>query len=820
MLQAEWQFSRAGQNDWHDAAVPGTVHTDLLACKKIPDPFSGTNETAVQWVENQDWEYRGTFQVTPALLANQHVDVRFEGLDTYANVYLNDSLVLKADNMFRSWTIEARPFLKAGKNQFRIVFESAVKKGKALAATLSYTLPGDEKVFTRKAQYQYGWDFAPRLVTCGIWKPIYIQGWNDAKIEDACVVQKQIDTAIVNFDVQVHIYCTTPGNYQLNIFNNETKALIHQAQHALKTGENVISIPHSIRHPALWNCNEQGSAKIYAFELSLLHNNKQIDKQDVKSGFRKIELVQDTDSAGRTFYFKINGKAVFMKGANYIPPDVFLPRVSPGDYEQIVESAANAHMNMLRVWGGGVYADEAFLDACDKKGILVWHDFMFACAMYPGDTAFVNNVKQEVKEQVIRLRKHPCMALWCGNNEVSEGWYNWGWQKQYAYSKSDSARIMKDYTQLFQNLIPETIQSCAPEMPYWPSSPEIGWGHKESLKQGDSHYWGVWWGHEPFETYGKKVGRFMTEYGFQSAPGMETLKWCCGDSMVYRTSPCIQAHQKHPAGFETINEYLERDLFVPTKFTDYLYATQWLQAWGIGNAIKTHRRSAPYCMGTLFWQLNDCWPVTSWSASDYYKRPKYMYYAAKRAFEPVLLSGFVKNNHYCLSFSNDKDESYTGALTYSLKTMDGKVIWSYTDMCVMLAHETHTLSLFRADSLTGHDPSEVYVSVEFTSGKFQASCIDFLVPPKNLKLKEPHVVIKPVQGGFSVSVSNLALGIELPQACNPYFCKPLEDNFFDLQPGQTRLVHVDSKYVPGPGEIKTRSLYDIFQNEKMHRQQK
>jgi beta-mannosidase len=527
-LNASWQFKKSGSNPYYPAIVPGTIHTDLLNNKLIKDPFYSDNEKSLQWIENESWEYAGKFNCDNITLKNKHLELNFEGLDTYAKVFLNGQPILECNNMFRSWSVDVKPYLKGGENTLQIIFESAVKKGKADAAKLPYILPGDEKVFTRKAQYQYGWDWGPRFVTCGIYNPIKLHCWNDVSVISVNPIIKNINDSIADlaFIVETKSDTAISGRLNINTYRGEINnaKLQYNTNYPLKLekGINLDTFHYSIRNPKLWNSNGLGEANLYGYDVNLRYNGLAINHYGT-IGLRTLELIQEKDSVGQSFYFKLNGKPVFMKGANYIPQDNFVSRTTKLDYKKIIQMAKEANMNMLRVWGGGVYPNDEFYKECDRNGILVWQDFMFACAMYPGDSAYVENVKQEITEQIKRLRSHPSLALWCGNNEVDEGWQNWGWQKQYKYSKKDSAKIWNDYDNLFHNVIPQIVKEQNPSVYYWPSSPSIGWGHKESLQQGDSHYWGVWWGNEPFETYTKKVGRFMSEYGFQAMPDIQYI---------------------------------------------------------------------------------------------------------------------------------------------------------------------------------------------------------------------------------------------------------------------------------------------------------
>ncbi|WP_409516688.1 MULTISPECIES: glycoside hydrolase family 2 protein [unclassified Empedobacter] len=485
-------------------------------------------------------------------------------------------------------------------------------------------MPEGERVFTRKAQYQYGWDWGPRLVTVAIYKPIELISWNNLKLNDLSyeIVKLDKNQAKVKFKFIIQSEQNTAVEINFN------QKIITQK---LTKGINHFSIDETIHNPKLWWPNGMGEQYLYDYQFKIKQGNEQIFKY-LKFGLRTIELVQEKDEVGSRFYFKVNRVPTYMKGANYIPQDNFVSRVSKNDYEKLINSSVEANMNMIRIWGGGIYEDDYFYELCDEKGLLVWQDFMYACAFYPGDQDFLHNVKQETIDQVNRLKNHTSIALWCGNNEIDEAWKNWGYQKQMGWSKQDSLSIWKDYQTTFHHIIPNVLDSILPksENRYWPSSPSIGWGRKESLTQGDSHYWGVWWGMEPFETYEKKVPRFASEYGFQGMPTLKTVKSMFSEKdTLSKNSAIILAHQKHPKGWETINEYMQRDYVVPTDFVQYNYVSQLLQARGIQLAIEAHRRAKPYNMGSLYWQLNDVWPVTSWSSLDKLGNWKALHYQVK-----------------------------------------------------------------------------------------------------------------------------------------------------------------------------------------------
>ncbi len=792
-----WTFNKQYETKKLKATIPGTVHTDLLQNKLIPDPFFGANEKQLQWIENENWEYESTFSLSEKEISNENIDLEFDGLDTYAAVYINGKVALEANNMFRKWTISAKNHLKKGKNHLKIVFLSAVQNGKEEAAKLTYILPEKERVFVRKAQYQFGWDWGPRFVTAGIWKNVQLKFWNSATIENIKFSQVELNDkkAILEFTTEIRL--SEVKTIQLQI--NEKSETFH-----LKKGTNKVKMHYEISNPKLWWCNGLGVPHQYEFHFLLEQNREILDKKELKIGLRTIELVQNKDEFGTSFYFKLNGKPVFMKGANYIPPDSFISKKSGSSYHETIQNARKANMNMLRVWGGGVYADDEFYNACDANGILVWQDFMFACAMYPGDEKFIKNIKQEVIDNVNRLQNHPSIAIWCGNNENDEGWHNWGWQKQFNYSKADSTQIWKDYKKVFHEMIPQTLDSLLSKEKslYWPSSPSIGWGRKESLTQGDSHYWGVWWGKEPFEMYKKKVGRFMSEYGFQGMPNLETLQKVIAKEDLNFTSEAFKNHQKHPTGFETINEYMTRDFRVPTSMRKYNYVSQLLQAHGMKIAIEAHRLAKPYCMGSLYWQLNDCWPVTSWSTLDYYGNWKAAHYQVKESFAPILLAVTENADGYLIIGSNDNLEVKEGIVTAKLLDFSGKELWTASKECVLDVERNTTCMQISNVDLPKFEKGKTVLVLAFTSNHKKTVAYHYFVKPKELQLEKPTIELKIVgETLIELKTNTLAKNVYL-EANSAFF----EENYFDLVPGIPKIIKTQKP----TQETKVLSLFDAM----------
>lgn len=668
LLHENWSISEAGKNDWKIATVPGVVHTDLLKLGLIKDPWFGTNEKELQWIEDKNWIYRCSITLSEAELQNRHIELLFEGLDTYAEVSLNGKLILSADNMFRSWRLDVKSLLISGINKLEIVFKNPGEVNKPKLSELGYELPaGCETVpikvspFTRKAAYHFGWDWGPRFVTSGIWKPVKLEFWNEARIEDLHIIQKSLTEEKAVLEIQTKIRTDSKEKIRLHVNGNPMDIQLFGR-------DTVVIVRDSIMNPELWWPNGWGKQKRYPIIVKLEHREQFIDIKVKEIGLRTIELVQAEEKNGRSFYFKVNGIPIFIKGANYIPQSHFLPSVTESQYRSLIEDAQKVNMNMLRVWGGGIYENDIFYDLCDEKGILVWQDFMFAGSMYPGDSAFVNNVKTEVREQIARLRHHPCIALWNGNNEMEVAWFNWGWQKSLGYSSADSAKIRQDYEQLFHKMIPDQIQELDPGRYYTPTSPLSNWGKMENFNYGSMHYWGVWHGKDNFEDYRKYVGRFMSEYGFQSLPEMSTIRKFTEESQLSLDSEVMKWHQKSYVGNGMISKHAEKYFGKASNFEDFVNKSQQTQALAMQMAIDAHRLRKGHCWGTLFWQYNDCWPGPSWSSRDVYGNWKQLHNELKVLYAPLSLIPEVKDKKTTIWISNDLRE----AVEVELEILDGR----------------------------------------------------------------------------------------------------------------------------------------------------
>ena len=797
----KWQFKNAKHQKWFIATVPGTVHLDLMNDKIIPDPFKDDNEKKVQWIENEDWDYQTTFKASSKELENQNIELVFDGLDTFSDIYLNEKLIQSTDNMFRKWIIPVKKNLKIGDNLLQIKFKSAVNVGKDLAQKVRFTTPESPRSFVRKAQYQFGWDWGPRLVTTGIWKDVKLKFWNKAKFENIKIEQKNISKEVANLVFYTEVFVEKEGKYNVSV-NNSFKDF------NLKKGKNLIEIPFDIKYPKLWQPNGFGSAYSYQFAVSIFQNDKIIDQKLVETGLRTVELIQEKDEKGKSFYFKVNGNTLYAKGVNWIPGDSFSPRMSKEKYHKLIKDCKEANMNMIRVWGGGIYEDDEFYKACDEYGILVWQDFMFAGSFYPSDENFQKNVEIEVKDQIERLQNHPSLALWCGNNEIDEAIVNWGYQKQFKYSKEDSLQVWKDYKTIFHEVIPNAIKkyATADKQIYWESSPSIGWGHKESLTEGDSHYWGVWWGEEPFEIYNEKVPRFASEYGFQGMPTLETTKsMFSGKADLSLENPTIKAHEKHSRGWEIIQKYMERDYKVPTDFIKYNYVSQLLQARGMQIAIEAHRRAKPYNMGTLYWQLNDCWPVVSWSSIDYLGNWKALHYQIKRSFENQVI--LAEEKEVVLNFYgiNDGLENFEDVqLEFEVNNFKGEnFLTAVSNQKQKLGQMVKFSSSSIAELIGDSDKNELYLNLILRGKdeKIIAESNYFFAKPKDLKLTKPNIQIKKISS-TEIEVSTDVLAKDVYLLGDTHF----SDNFFDLLPKTSRKIKL-SKAIKN---IEVMSLWDTM----------
>jgi beta-mannosidase len=827
-IKNDWLFKQVRGVNWHNAKVPGVVHTDLMANKIIEDPFLGLNERACQWVDKEDWEYKTTFDVTDETFNKNNIQLIFKGLDTYADVYLNDTKLLVAKNMFREWTIDCKSLLKKQGNILRIYFHSPIKIDLPKYNALPYHYPAsndqsengglfDKQIspFARKAPYHYGWDWGPRLVTSGIWRPIYIEGWNDARISDVQIFQSDITKKSAKIKAVVEVSSEINGECNVALINADNNKNYNSIKANLTKGINKVSVEFTIQNPELWWTNGLGSQYLYPFKAVLSTGGNVSDSKTVKTGIRSLKLVLENPNGEKTFHFELNGVPVFMKGANYIPSDNFLPRVSNEKYEKVILDARNLNMNMLRIWGGGIYENDIFYELCDKYGILLWHDFMFACSMYPADSAMIENIKTEAIQNVKRIRNHACLALWCGNNEMEVAWNNWGWKSNIEkQSKVYADKVWSEYQLIFNKVLPEVVKEYDPERAYRESSPITISG------SGDMHYWDVWHAQEPFTTYAKVIPQFMSEYGFQSFPDFSSVKKYVtnpSDWDIY--SETMLLHQRHPRGNQLIKAYMEKDYRMPKDFQSFLYLSHILQADAIKVGEEAHRRNMQKCMGSLYWQLNDCWPVASWSSTDYFGHWKALNYYTKRAYSQTIVSLIEENNKLNAYIVSDKLESRKAELQVKIIDLNGNTIFDKS-IAIKTPANSSTISFSESVEtlLKGKKRNEVVVYTQLSQNKeIFAENTYYLAKIKDINFEKPEFskTIKAIEGGFELALATnkAAKGVFLSSDDDDAF---FTDNYFDLLPGSIKTIEIKSKLNQADFErsLKIMSIVDSYQETK------
>jgi beta-mannosidase len=808
-ISSNWTFSQADKEEWLLATVPGCVHTDLLANGKIEDPFYRLNEHELQWIDKVNWEYKTSFNIDSDAIKRDRIALDFKGLDTYADVFVNGTQVLSADNMFREWMVEVKPHVKEGTNELRILFHSPIVEGLKKYDANGYVIPVSDNdqalngeveggkavsVYTRKAGYHFGWDWGPRLVSSGLWRPVYLAVWDDARIENLQLKQNSVSEKEAKLTAVFEIEGNSENQATVTIENDGTE-LAH-VDIKLTKGISTYAVDFKIDNPKLWWTNGLGEANLYNIKGKLMIGKRITEKYE-RIGIRTLELVRDKDQKGTSFYFKLNGVPVFMKGANYIPNDIFETRVTDEMYKKVINTSKISNFNMIRVWGGGIYENDRLYDLCDENGILVWQDFMFACAMYPGDAAFQENVKQEAIDNIKRLRNHPSIALWCGNNEILSAWTRWGWkQKEEAKSQEDADKIWKAYTDIFHHILPDAVSMYDPGRSYWDSSPCAGMGKTADLANGDDHYWGVWWGKDPFKMYATHIARFMSEYGFQSFPEMKTVKQYATPEDYDIYSDVMKSHQRSSIGNGTIEYYMLQDYKKPKDFESFLYVNHVLQAEGIKFALEGHRRAAPYCMGSLFWQINDCWPVASWSSTDYYQRWKALQYFAKKGFEPVLVSPYKDKDSIKVDIINDKLIEIKAQLVVKVVDFEGKEIWEKTMEIIVPANSSNTFFRSKAtEFLKENQANSQLLLVELIEkNEVISTNMLYFKPIKDILLPKPEVKyeINNIQDGYEITLitDKLAKNLYMTIGNEEGF---FSDNYFDLIPGQTVKVKLETK---------------------------
>ena len=769
---------------WMKATVPGTVHTDLLANERIPDPFYRMNENQVQWIDSQQWIYRREFEIDEEFLAQQCIELVTEGLDTYSQIRINNKLTGTTANMFVEHRFDVKKFLHAGRNSIEILFDSPVMHSKALEkkhGTLHVALES-HRVYARKAQYSFGWDWGPRLTTSGIWRGISLESHAHAKLSVPFikVVSVSRKEAVIEVSVEVSKFEQEPIDL-MTVIHSDSATL--EDRRRVRTGR--VRFRMKIEQPQLWWPNGYGDQRMYQARFSLVSKSGEIERTDVQFAIRTVRLIEKTDRAGKSFIIEINGEKIFCKGADWIPCDSFIPRISDATYERVLSMAKDAHMNMVRVWGGGIYEEEIFYELCDRLGLMVWHDFMFACGEYPENAWFLKQVKDEAAKVLKRLRNHPSIVLWCGNNEC-----------EWIFCKNNPGKSPDDMkgAKIFRDLLPSVCRELDGTRPYWRSSP-FGEGFPNSETNGNHHQWSMWGEWKDYKEYENDHARFVTEFGFQAPAHIRTIEPVTVPADRHPLSSVMEHHNKLPEGTERLYRFQAGHVTVGRDLEDFIYKGQIVQAEALKTAIEHWRRRKFNTAGAMFWQLNDCWPVTSWSVIDSALRPKAAYYYAKKFFAPTLVSFKLTQDRLEVWGTHDRLTPFTGELEVALRSFDGSVFWSTKKPVRVGRNASAIMMKIGLSECAEADPAQSYLFAQLKEGTAIVSENRYFFVESKHMLLQPSALSTELRQSdeniydLTITSSSLAryarVEVEGEDA-------ELDDNYFDLDPTTPKHVRIVS----------------------------
>ncbi|MFW5863990.1 MAG: beta-mannosidase [bacterium] len=826
-LNGEWQLYRPDFGRAHaiPAEVPGENFTALLKHKWISDPFVGRNELRLQTLEEIPWTYSRDFVVEEDLLKRGDVRLVFEGIDTIAEVRLNGKTLGRTTNMFRRWEFPVRDVLQAGVNELEVRFTPPAIYGRELAdkgylPTETYFDMTGAMTQMRKAAYQFGWDWAPRLVGCGIWRPVYLVAYDGPRIRYAMPRQYHQENGTsrqVRLKMDVEMDAPSAGQCQLLMrVSDPSQSRIWSGRQSIEypAGISRQSVECTVENPELWWPRGHGEAKLYELELTVESGEAILSSEKQKIGFRTIELENEIDEIGVSFVIKVNDRPIFCKGANWIPSDSFPTRVTDEQYRRLLTDAAECNMNMIRVWGGGIYENDIFYDLCDELGILVWQDFMFACAIYPAYDYLLEDIRAEARHNVKRLMHHPSIALWCGNNECGDMPF---------YSFPERVDYQNAYRKIFEEELPAICDELDPQRPYWSASPNslISEWEADHL-DGDSHVWSVWHNQKPFEDYWLYDARFVSEFGFQSFPDYDTIRHYVADGIMNLTAPEVAHHQKNGGGNERILIQMLDRFLMPSSFQNFVTLSQLQQALAMQMGVEHWRRIMPTCMGTLYWQLNDCWPVTSWSSIDYFGNWKALQYFARRFYEPFHVSAVGGDGVTSVGIyvTNDIPLNEAATLDWTLQTYSGKVIARGQEAWTVQGQESRLVKTIEGSDYlapwflksreTPYAPENSYLALEARCGEHVSRNVWHFDKFKNLKLPHPNIAIKQrAKNGkivFTLTTDVFAKWVWIEAETDDGQGR-FSDQYFDMNPGETREIIYDKN---STGKIAVYSLVDLY----------
>jgi beta-mannosidase len=773
---------------WRDASVPGTVHTDLMACGLIPDPFYRKQENDVQWVDGVAWEYRKEFTVPRAFLEERAIDLVAGGLDTYATIRCNGRIVGSTADMFVEHRFPLKRFLREGRNVLGVLFDSPVIRAKRLEkenGRLGVALE-PHRVYARKAQYSFSWDWGPKLTTSGIWRAISLEAYSGGRLVDpsARIVSVTGEWAVVRFSASVRPPGRRPLSLRLSLGGPDRAA---EYTHEVRKGEVELTV--RVPDPHLWWPSGHGEQPLYTAVFTLVAGEEVLDERQVRFGIRSVRLLEPRDAEGKSFIVEVNGRKIFCKGADWIPADSFIPRIAPSTYDRLLRMAKDAHMNMLRVWGGGFYEQDIFYDLCDRLGLMVWQDFMFACGEYPEHPWFLRQVRDEAEKAVARLRNHPSIVLWCGNNEC-----------EWLFCTGNPGKTADDMVgaKIFRDLLPSVVGKLDGTRPYWRSSP-FGEGFPNAESNGNHHQWQVWSFWKDYPEYEKDNARFVTEFGFQGPANLSTLREVTLPRDRDPQSEVLEHHNKQVEGTERLIRFIAAHHRVPETLEDFVMKGQLVQGEALKCAAEHWRRRKYGTAGVLFWQLNDCWPVTSWSVIDSRLRPKAAYYFARRFFSPVLVSIRRTDAGLEVWVTSDLPLPVPGTLEVSLVSFAGKTVLKKKDLLRMKPDASVRVRTVEWGDLRAYDLRQYYLLVRFAGENgLLSENRHYFVEPKHIDLPDPGLSWSVARtGGMSFALTlrakKLARDVSLEvEGADVEF----DDNVFDIDGGSTRTVHCRSEISP------------------------
>jgi beta-mannosidase len=762
------EYLKYGQ--WLNASVPGTIHTDLLASNLIPEPFYSDNENKLQWIGEFDWSYKTTFNLPKNFEPGKQINLVFEGLDTVADLFLNDEKIGTVNNMFLKHTYEVAHLLRKKNNKLEVNFVSAenyAKKQEKLNGKLPVALRS-ERVHIRKAQYSFGWDWGPTFITMGIWRSVYLQQPDVYSIEDLTFDTLSISESKALVRLKAGINKPFSSGIKIIVSLSGTKSKYETAENAT-VGSNEFQTEFEINNPVLWYPNGLGSPHLYNLEIQIIKDKVVLDRLQKKVGIRVV-ILQLSENSNSTFQFIVNGEPVYLKGCNWIPADSFLPRVCDEKYRSLLLKAKEANMNVIRVWGGGIYENDVFYDLCDEFGLIVWQDFMFACAAYPENESFLNNVAREVAQNILRLQFHPSIAIWCGNNENE-----WVWFQAF----KSSYKKMPGY-KIYHVLIPGILKKLDPNRPYWQSTPFGNEDDPNSVLSGNTHQWDMWSRWLDYKYVKSDRSLFVTEFGFQSPANYESMLAVLPEDQRNPQSRIFEYHNKQVEGPERLFKFLSTHLPVKMELKDFIYLTQLNQALGLKECVEYWQSRFPKTNGSIIWQLNDCWQVSSWSLIDSNLMPKLSYYFVKRSFLNQFLGFIQKGNNISAGVVNNGYEYFTGICRMDIiSSKDSKIrLTKSKKILINRLSKQEIFSIFNSNELKIGDEL-IVITLEDKHKNIIHRNLYSGVEFKYLKLPEPRLRINERKNEVIISSDKLTLFVAL-QSNGKIF----EDNGFIIMPGE------------------------------------